>query len=354
VQRPSREEGAIWDTDDNFRQEGIVMRYHQITPEERYTLAALRTQQPPLSQAEIARRMKRAPSTISRELRRNSARYDGAYRPSKAQERTNGRRSRSRRWSKTTAKEWMLVEDLLEHGLSPEQISGRLRRERILEISHETIYKYVWADKDAGGSLHRLLRQKTKKHRKRYATKERRGRVEGKRHISERSLDANKRRQFGHWEIDTVHGSGRDSVVTVVERKTGVVLIGKIPNLTAGALNARLVKLIRSFENEHGPAFRTLTADNGTEFHSFERVEQLTGVRFYFATPYHSWERGTNENTNGLIRQYLPKRTSFGSVSQADCNAIARRLNTRPRKRYDFATPLERLDQVRRRTRSRN
>lgn len=327
------------------------MRYHQITPEERFTLAALRTQHPPLSQAEIARRMGRDPGTISRELRRNATPYDGSYRPTRAQEQANGRRSRTRRWSKSTASEWMLVENLLEEGLSPEQISGRLRREGTLEISHETIYKHVWADKHAGGSLHRLLRQKTKKHRKRYATKERRGRLEGKRHIAERSIGARTRRQFGHWEIDTVHGSGRDSVVTVVERKTGIVLIGKLPNLTVDALNNRLVKLIRTFERKHGPAFRTLTADNGTEFHGFERVEQRTGARFYFATPYHSWERGTNENTNGLIRQYLPKRTSLASVTQAECNAIAHRLNSRPRKRYDFATPFERLGQVRRRSR---
>ena len=327
------------------------MRYHQITPEERYTLAALRTQQPRLAQAEIARRMGRDPGTISRELRRNSARHDGAYRPSKAQERANGRRSRTRRWSKTTAKEWMLVESLLEEGLSPEQIAGRLRREGRLQISHETIYKHVWVDKHAGGSLHRLLRQKTKKHRKRYATRERRGRLEGKRHISERAPGVSTRRQFGHWEIDTVHGSGRDSVVTLVERKTGVVLIGKLPNLTVEALNARLLKLISRFEKRHGPSFKTVTADNGTEFHGFERVEQRTGVRFYFATPYHSWERGTNENTNGLIRQYLPKRTSLASVSQAECNAVTRRLNTRPRKRHDYATPLERLIRIRRRSR---
>jgi IS30 family transposase len=323
------------------------LRYHQITPDERYTLAALRTQQPRLSNAEIARRMGRHPSTIGRELERNAAHHDGAYRPSKAQERTNGRRSRTRRWSKLTATQWMLVEDLLEEGLSPDQISGRLRRDGTLRISHEAIYQYVWGNKRAGGHLYLCLRQRTRRRRKRYATKERRGQLAGKRHISERPSAANERREFGHWEIDTVHGSGRDSVVTIVERKTGLVLIGKLPNLSALALNERVLQMIRGFERKHGPSFRTITADNGTEFHSYEHIERKVQLQFYFATPYHSWERGTSENTNGLIRQYLPKRLSLASLSQTECNAIARRLNDRPRERHAYATPLERLDELR-------
>lgn len=306
-------------------------------------MAALRTQLPRLSSAEIARRMGRHPSTVGRELQRNAAHHDGAYRPSKAQERTNGRRSRTRRWSKLTAKQWMLVEILLKEGLSPDQISGTLRRDGTLRISHEAIYQYVWGDKRAGGHLHLYLRQRTRRRRKRYATKERRGQLAGKRHISERSAAANERREFGHWEIDTVHGSGRDSVVTIVERKTGLVLIGKLPNLSAAELNDRVLQMIRGFESQHGPSFRTITADNGTEFHNYAHIERKSELRFYFATPYHSWERGTSENTNGLIRQYLPKRLSFASLSQVECNAIARRLNNRPRKRHGYATPLEQL-----------
>jgi IS30 family transposase len=212
VQRAVAEKGAIWDTDDIFRQEGAVMRYLQITPDERSRLAALRTQHPPLSNAEIARQLGRHPSTVGRELRRNAAKHDGAYRPSKAQERTNGRRSRTRRGSAFTARQWMFVEDLLAEGWSPEQISGRLRRDGILRISYETIYKYVWAEKHAGGSLHLFLRQRTKKLRKRYATTERRGRLAGKRHIVERPAVVEKRRQVGPWEIDTIHANSRTSL----------------------------------------------------------------------------------------------------------------------------------------------
>jgi transposase, IS30 family len=327
------------------------LRYHQITPDERYRLAALRTQHPPLSNAEMARQLGRHPSTISRELRRNAATHDGAYRPSKAQERTNGRRSRTRRGSTFTARQWMLVEDLLVEGWSPEQISGRLRLEGRLRISYETIYQYVWADKHAGGSLHLLLRQRTKKHRKRYATKERRGRLAGKRHITERPRVVEERRQVGHWEVDTVHGSGRDSVATLVERVSGYSLIGKLPNLTADALNRRVLKLLRRPARKVSLIFRTFTADNGTEFHSHLEIERKTGIRFYFATPYHSWERGTNENTNGLIRQYLPKRTSMAALTQRECNAIAQRLNDRPRKRLGYATPTEILAALSRKSR---
>jgi IS30 family transposase len=342
VQRVLVKTVVIWDTGDIFRQEGAVMRYSQITTEERYRLAALRTQHPPLSNAEIARQMGRHPSTILRELRRNAAKHDGAYRPSKAQERTNGRRSRTRRGSAFTAREWMLVEALLAEGWSPEQISGRLRRDGILLISYETIYKYVWEEKHAGGSLHLFLRQRTKKHRKRYATKERRGRLPGKRHISERPAAVERRRQVGHWEIDTVHGSGRDSVATLVERVSSFTLIGKLPNVTSAALNRRLLKLMRRRpKRKPRLIFRSFTADNGTEFHSHKEIELKTGAQFYFATPYHSWERGANENTNGLIRQYLPKRTSMAELTQRNCNAIAERLNNRPRKRLGYATPTE-------------
>lgn len=317
------------------------MGYHQITPEERYTLAAFRTQYPVLSITEIASKMSRSTSTISRELRRNATPYDQAYRPSRAQEQANGRRSRTRRWSKLSAHDWGIVEELLEHHLSPEQISGWLRKHDLFRVSHETIYKYIWADKHAHGVLHRLLRQKTKKHRKRYATTERRGVLPGKRHISERPLEVEPRQELGHWEIDTIHGAGRESVVTLVERASGVVLIGWIPNLTVAALNKRVIAMIRKFERKYGPSFKTITADNGTEFHGYKEIERRTGAIFYFATPYHSWERGTNENTNGLIRQYLPKRSSMADVTQADCDAIALRLNHRPRKRYGFIAPLE-------------
>lgn len=316
-----------------------MLHYHQITPEERYTLATLRKQAPKLSNAKIARLMQRHPSTISRELQRNSTPYDGHYRSSRAQEQANGRRSRSRRNSRFTDEQWQLVEQLVRADFSPEQISGRLRRDQVLRISHETIYQRIWEDKRRGGTLFRRLRQRPK-YRKRYGTNEKRGRLPGKRHISERPLSVDTRQDLGHWEMDTVIGSAtNDCILTLVERLTGCLLIAKLPARNAAAVNRRLLQII----SEQPHLFRTITVDNGTEFHAYEHVERLTGVLFYFATPYHSWERGTNENTNGLIRQYIPKRTSMKYLTQSRCAVIACILNNRPRKRHGFLTPIELL-----------
>jgi IS30 family transposase len=316
-----------------------MLHYRQITPEERYTLATLRKQVPRLSQAEMARLMERHPSTISRELRRNSTPYDGAYRPSRAQEQANGRRSRSRRNSRFQQEHWQLIEQLLRADLSPEQISGRLRLDQVLRISHETIYQRIWEDKRRGGNLFRRLRQRPK-YRKRYGTNEKRGRLPGKRHISERPLSVERRQEFGHWEMDTVIGSTTNHcILTLVERSTGCLLIAHLPARNAAAVNRRLLQMI----TEQPHLFRTITVDNGTEFHAYEQIEQATGVLFYFATPYRSCERGSNENTNGLIRQYIPKRTSMKYLTQSRCNEIACKLNNRPRKRHGFLTPIELL-----------
>lgn len=302
-------------------------------------LSALRTQG--LNASQIARELGRHPSTISRELRRNGC-NDGAYRPSKADSRTRGRRSRSRRNRRFSHEDFRLIENLLPHLWSPEQVAAHLKIRRLLSISHETIYQHIWRNKRHGGRLYAYLRCAGKQRRKRYGRYDSRGRLAGKRHISERPPSVEDRRQFGHWEIDTVMGAGsKDCIVTLVERKTGYTLIGKLPDRTKSELVARTVWLIRKYPG----CFLTITADNGTEFHDYKQIEQQTGVRFYFATPHHSWERGTNENTNGLIRQYLPKGTSMADVTQYDCTLIADALNHRPRKRLGFRSPKECFDE---------
>lgn len=299
-------------------------------------LAALRKQG--LNKSQIARSMGRHRSTIGRELRRNSTRADGRYRASTAQERANGRRSRSRRNRRFTARDFALIDDLLCRQWSPEQVSGHLARSGQLSISHETIYRHVWRDKRGGGTLYTHLRGARKRRRKRYGGRDSRGRLAGKRMISERPPEVEERREVGHWEADTVLGTGsKDCVVTLVERKTGLVLIGKLEGRTKESFNRRAIRLIR----RPGGRFETITADNGTELHGFRRIEERTGATFYFARPYHSWERGSNENANGLIRQYLPKGVSMAGLTQQQCNSIARKLKTRPRKRLGFRTPLE-------------
>jgi len=191
----------------------------------------------------------------------------------------------------------------------------------------------------AGSELWKHLRQAGKKRRKRYGVYDSRGKLAGKRHISERPAEVEERLEPGHWEIDTVMGTehGRNSVVPLVERTTGYLVMGKLERHCAAEAAARCIELI----GRQTGRVLTVTADNGSEFHSYKEIEAATGVEFYFATPHHSWERGTNENTNGLIRQYLPKRTNLVHVTQIDCDAVAAKLNSRPRKRLGFKTPEE-------------
>ena len=311
------------------------MSYTQIALHERYTFGMLRGHG--FTNAEIARITGRHRSTIGREFRRNCARHDGAYRPTKAQEKTNGRRSRSRRNSHFGQTEWKLVDTLLREKFSPEQISGWLKLLDLFEISHQTIYTHVEKNKKRGGKLWKNLRLPTR-YRKNYATLEKRGRLRGKPHISERPMSVEERKEPGHWEMDIVLGApDQHCVVTLVERVTGVTLIGKLRYRRAADVNKRVIELIEA----HPDLFLTITVDNGPEFHSYKDVENATGVRVFFANAYASWERGTNENTNGLLRQYLPKRKSMKRLTQERCNEIASALNNRPRKRHGFRTPLE-------------
>ena len=310
---------AIWDTPGSSPPPSKgepLPKYRQITSHERYVIAALRRQR--LSLSAIARHVGRSPSTISREIRRNLS-TQGRYSPPKADSYAVARRRRSRRNSQFSAEDWEIVEQLIGLDWSPQQVSGWLARHGVLSISHETIYLRVWRDKRGGGSLWTHMRQSSKKRRKRNGSHDSRGRLAGKRHISERPAEAEGRRTIGHWEM------------------------GKLERHCAADANAATIELIC----RQRASFKTITADNGTEFHSYRDVEAATGVPYYFATPHHSWERGTNENTNGLIRQYLPKRTSQAHVTQADCDAIAAKLNSRPRKRLGYRTPEECYAQAR-------
>lgn len=288
-------------------------------------------------QAEAARALNRHPSTISREIHRNSC-SDGAYRPGTADAFARWRRSRSRRNQRFTRADWVLVRRRLRQDWSPEQIAGWFRRHDLLSISHETIYRYIWEDRRCGGRLYTHLRQAQKKRRKRYGAYDSRGRLAGKKMISERPVEAETRSRVGDLEGDTmVSSSDRHCVVTLVDRRTGYLLLGKLRARTAEALNRRAIPLI----NKAPRATHTITFDNGTEFHSAKEIEQTTGADVYFATPHHSWERGTCENTNGLLRQYLKKGRSMASLTQRRCNQLARKLNDRPRKKLGFRTPAE-------------
>ena len=312
-----------------------MKKYQQLSREERSTLAALRGGG--YGVVEIAKVLGRDRSTIWREVERNRAAHDGRYRAERAQEHAVARRRRSRRNGRIGAAQWQRVEVLLGEKWSPEQIAGSLKRSGEMKISHERIYQHVWRDRESGGRLWEHLRGARKQRRKRYGSQDSRGRLAGKRAIGERPAVVERRGRVGDWEIDTVHGSGKACVVTVVERQSGYVLIGKLAACTVEQTNGRTEWLMK----RHRGKFLTITGDNGTEFHGYAELEKRSGVRFYFATPHHAWERGSNENTNGLIRQYLPKRQSMAELTQKECDAIAKKLNNRPRKRHEYKTPNE-------------
>ena len=311
------------------------MNYNQLSQEERYTITVLLKMHHSLS--EIARIMNRSASTISRELSRNR-RPTGYYAAFVAHSYATARRHRTRRHSHFSQEQWSIVLCLLKQKFSPEQISNTLKRFNMFSISHETIYQYLLYDKRKGGSWYTHLRIVPKRRRKRYNTYDSRGRLAGKRPISERPDFINKRLETGHWEADTVMGRDRKyCILTLVERKTGFLIIRKLSSRTVEQANSECIKAIK----QHSKSFKSITFDNGTEFHGYKALEEMFPLTCYFAAPYHSWERGTNENTNGLVRQYLPKRVCMKHLSQTVCDKIAYALNTRPRKRHCYKTPEE-------------
>jgi transposase, IS30 family len=309
------------------------MRYSQITQDERYQLHSLRNVGLPV--AAIARILGRHRSTIGREFRRNRRTSHG-YDPYLAQGRAEIRRSWSRRNRRLTRPQWTVILQRLRQDWSPEQVAGWLRVTGQFRVSTGTIYRYLGEDRLAGGELYRLLRHGGRRRRRYGSGAARAGRGQLGRCIRTRPAVVERRRQLGHWELDTVLGQGSpDCLLTMVERVTGFTLVGKLPDRTAAAVNACVIRLIRAQPHR----VRTITADNGSELAGYRVIEERTGTRFFFALPYHAWQRGTSENTNGLIRQYARKGQSLASLTQRDCTRIARKLNTRPRKRHGYRTP---------------
>ena len=305
--------------------------YRQLTQVQRYQIYALRKTKHSL--VEIAAIVGVHKSSISRELRRNCGQR--SYRPQQAHELALGRRSKSA--SRITAQSWRVVEKLLRQDWSPEQISGRLEKERKLRISHEWIYQHILADKQAGGDLYKHLRCQ-KKRRKRYGTYDRRGQLPNCRSIEERPAVVNLRKRLGDWEVDTLIGrKHKQAMVTLTERKSRFTFVSKVKRRTAPCVRKSVCQLLLPVKDK----VRTLTSDHGKEFADHEQIAETLKLQFYFAHPYAAWERGTNENTNGLLRQYFPKKSDFQSVSNKEIDQAVSRLNFRPRKTLRFKTPFE-------------
>jgi IS30 family transposase len=308
------------------------MSYTQLTHEERYQIYILKKAE--YSQAQIAELLERDKSTISRELRRN--RGLKGYRPRQAHH-----LALVRRYDKVQPRignqVWQQVEALIREEWSPEQIVGRLEDEQGVSISHEWIYQYIYADKRSGGDLYRYLRCQ-KPRRKRYGSYDRRGIIPNQVSIDERPAIVDARRRFGDWEGDTVIGKGhRGALVTLVERKSLYTVIRAVPRKTAEAVR----KAVRCGLTPYRDRVYTITYDNGREFADHEGMAADLETRVYFAHPYASWERGLNENTNGLIRQYFPKHRDLTTVTEREIKTAMDKLNHRPRKSLGFRTPHE-------------
>ena len=304
--------------------------YKQLALEQRYQIKALLDNDVP--KGKIATTIGVSRSTISRELNRNSGKR--GYRPNQAQGKALARREKKSKL-RISEEVWALVEKTLREDWSPEQVSGKLKASGI-SVSHERIYQHIYTDKRAGGTLWAHLRH-PKKYRKRAGGRDRRGKIPNRRSIDERSAIVDERSRIGDWEADLILGNNHQGVaLTLTERKSRFTLLRTFPGKHADPITQGIKELLK-----WDARLKTITFDNGKEFAGHEEIAAALNVDCYFANPYSSWERGTNENTNGLIRQYFPKNRSLINISMEEETMIMDKLNLRPRKRLDFKTPYE-------------
>ena len=308
--------------------------YHQLTEYQRYQIYALK--KAGHDQQCIAATVAVSPSTISRELRRNQGQR--GYRPGQAHHKALAHRRHKAKATKMTAGVIERIEAGLRQQWSPEQISGRLEATGGLRLSPQRIYQHIQADRQAGGTLYRHLRHSQKKRKKRYGKADARGQIKDRVSIDRRPAIVEEKSRIGDWEIDLVMGRPRTgALVSVVERRSRYTVLGKVPSKQAEHVAAATIALLAP----HKGHTQTITADNGKEFAHHTTISQALDAAVYFAHPYHAWERGLNENTNGLIRQYVPKGTALDTLSEAQVHHIMERLNHRPRKGLAFQTPHE-------------
>ena len=310
------------------------MNYKQLTENERYQIYVMK--KAGHLQKEIADLLGRDPSTISRELRRNKGLK--GYRPGQAQSISQGRRQTAYKARKLTDDVEQWIETLLRQELSPEQVVDYLARHKNLSLHHETIYQMIYADKASGGDLYQHLRIASKPYRKRYGHYDRRGKIKARVDISERPAIVEQRSRIGDWEGDTVVGKGRsNALLTLVERKTLYTVIVRLASRQSEPLAQAAISKLQPLKSK----VKTITFDNGLEFSDHPVIAAGLNADIYFAHPYASWERGINENTNGLIRQYFPKGTDFSQVSEEEIQHVMDRLNNRPRKTRGGKSPNE-------------
>jgi len=314
------------------------MHYTHLTEDERYHIDELLREG--YIQSDIAKSLGRSASTLSREFSRNTGKC--GWRPRQAEgkaiERLTKRGTTNVR--KVNELSWgYVIEKLTEEQWSPEQIAGRMKLDKVETISHETIYQHILSDKLSDGTLYTHLRCQ-KQRKKRYGSKTAgRGCIPNRVDIENRPAIVDSRKRVGDWEGDTIIGchKGGAVIASMVERKSRYTVLVKSPDKTTVSVIGGIVNKMKTFSK----VIKTITFDNGKEFSSHAFLTKHLGAEIYFARPYHSWERGLNENTNGLVRQYFPKKTSFDRIEEKEFQKVADKLNSRPRKCLGYKTPFE-------------
>jgi IS30 family transposase len=307
-----------------------------LTREQRYTISEMKSKG--YKQKDISNVIGKDKSVVSRELKRNCDKRSGVYKSDLAQRKYEQRQKNKPKKIRFTQEVKQLVDKWIAEDYSPEQIAGRSKIEGKSCVSHERIYQYVWQDKKDAGFLYKHLRRKGRKYRKRGAAKDSRGCIKNRTDISLRPAIVDQKIRLGDLEIDTVIGQNhKGAILTINDRVSSFVWIEKLQGKDAKELAKKTVEKLVPCNNW----IHTITADNGKEFAEHLNIANDLNIDFFFAKPYHSWERGANENTNGLIRQYFPKRSSFDNITNQQIQYVQHKLNNRPRKKLKFLSPNE-------------
>ena len=307
-----------------------------LTLVQRYEISILNEQK--LSKSDIAERIGKSKSTVYRELKRNSDGRNGQYKAALAQKKCEFRHSTKNKERTFTSDIEVFVVHYLQQDYSPEQIVGYANRIGKSCVSVERIYQFVWKDKKNGGLLYKHLRTRGKKYKKRGNLNNGRGQIIGRVDITQRPKEVDKKERFGDLEIDLVIGANhKGALLTINDRATGVLKMRYIESKEAKVIENNTIELLE----EWTPFIHTITSDNGKEFANHKEIAEELNIDYFFAKPYHSWERGANENLNGLVRQYFPKKTNFDLIQKGQVKKAEEILNNRPRKRYNYLTPNE-------------
>ena len=306
-----------------------------LTEHQRYTISTMLENG--YKQSEIAVVIKKDKSVVSREIKRNSDKRNGTYKHELANRKYRYRQKTKLKHKRFTKEVQDNIENLLRKDYSPEQVVGKLKNQNKSTVSVERIYQHVWQDKKKKGSLHKHLRRQGRKYRKRGSAKDNRGIITGKIMIDKRPSIVEKRERFGDLEVDLIIGKNhKQAIVTMNDRASGMLKMRKVNSKKAIEVTSAINEMLEDWL----PYLHTITSDNGKEFAGHKKVAEISNIDYYFANPYHSWERGSNENLNGLIRQYIPKKSDFKLLSEEYIKQIEDKLNTRPRKRFNFENPI--------------